>query len=320
MLRRSLLAMPALLLPVAAQAQRGQAAPQPAEARPLPVVASFTILADIARQVGGERVAVRAIAGPDADAHHFQPRPSAAAALRGAAVVIRNGLGFDGWMDRMTRSANWRGPTVTATEGIAPRMVEGGHSHGHGHSHGRAGRPAPDPHCWQDLAHGRSYARTIAAGLAAADPQGAAHYAERAAAYDARLAALDAEVRAAIATVPETRRIVVTSHDAFGYFEIAYGVRFLAPAGVSTTAEPSAQQVARLIRLIRERNVTALFMENMSNPATLRRIAAETGVAIGGRLYADSLSGPDGPTPSYEAMFRHNLALLVPAMRGGGPA
>jgi zinc/manganese transport system substrate-binding protein len=193
-------------------------------------------------------------------------------------------------------------------------MVVGGHSHGH--SHGRPGQPAPDPHCWQDLALGRRYVANIAAGLSAADPEGATHYAARAGAYDARLAALDAEVRAAIATVPEARRIVVTSHDAFGYFGAAYGVRFLAPAGVSTTAEPSAQQVARLIRLIREQNVTALFMENMANPANLRRIAAETGVAIGGRLYADSLSPPDGPAPTYEAMFRHNLALLVPAMRG----
>jgi zinc/manganese transport system substrate-binding protein len=303
--RRSLLALPALLLPLTARAQ----------AAPLEVVASFTILGDMARQVGGERVVVRTIAGPDVDVHHFQPRPSDAAALRGAAVLIRNGLGFDGWVDRMARSANWRGRTVTATEGISPRMVTGGHSHGH--SHGRPGQPAPDPHAWQDLAHGRRYVATIAAGLSAADPAGAAHYAARAAAYDARLAALDAEIRAAIATVPEARRVVVTSHDAFGYFGAAYGVRFLSPAGVSTTAEPSAQQVARLIRLIREQNVTALFMENMSNPANLRRISAETGVAIGGRLYADSLSGPDGPAPSYEAMFRHNIALLVPAMRGG---
>ncbi|MFN6954249.1 MAG: metal ABC transporter solute-binding protein, Zn/Mn family [Acetobacteraceae bacterium] len=302
--RRSLLALPALLLPGTLRAQTAA----------LPVVASFTILADMAREIGGERVAVRAIAGPDADAHHFQPRPSDAAALRGAAVLIRNGLGFDGWADRMARAANWRGRTVTATEGITPRMVVGGHAHGH--SHGRPGQPSPDPHAWQDLSLGRRYAAAIAAGLSAADGDGAAYYAARAAAYDARLAALDAEVRAAIGTVPEARRVVVTSHDAFGYFGAAYGVRFLAPAGVSTTAEPSAQQVARLIRLIREQDVTALFMENMANPANLRRIAAETGVAIGGRLYADSLSPPDGPAPTYEAMFRHNVGLLVPAMRG----
>jgi zinc/manganese transport system substrate-binding protein len=304
MRRRSLLALPALLLPLSARAQ----------ATRLPVVASFTILADITAQLGGERVEIRTVAGPDADAHHFQPRPSDAVALRGAAVLIRNGLGFDGWIDRMARSANWRGRTITATEGITPRMVEGGHSHGH--SHGTPGRPAPDPHCWQDVAHARSYARTIAAGLAAADPDAAEHYATRAAAYDARLAALDAWVRQQLGTVPEPRRIVVTSHDAFGYFGAAYGVRFLAPAGISTRAEPSAQQVARLIRLIREQSVTALFMENMSNPATLRRIAAETGVAIGGRLYADSLSHPDGAAPTYEAMVRHNVGLLVPAMRG----
>jgi zinc/manganese transport system substrate-binding protein len=174
----------------------------------------------------------------------------------------------------------------------------------------------PDPHAWQDLRHGQAYVRAIAAALAAADPDGAALYAAHAEAYLARLAALDAWVRAQIATVPEARRRVVTSHDAFGYFGDAYGITFLSPQGVSTEAEPSAAQVARLIRQIREEGITAVFLENMSNPATLRRLAAEAGVAIGGRLYADALSPPDGPAPSYEAMFRHNVGLLVPAMRG----
>jgi zinc/manganese transport system substrate-binding protein len=181
---------------------------------------------------------------------------------------------------------------------------------GHGHSHGQ------DPHAWQDLNHGRAYVRTIAAALAAADPAGAEDYRSRATAYDARLAALDGWVRAQIASVPEARRKVVTSHDAFGYFAAAYGVQFLAPQGVSTESEPSAAQVGRLVRLLKQQGITALFLENMANPATLKRLAAEAGVTVSGQLYADALSGPGGPAPDYEAMFRHNVGLLVPAMRG----
>jgi len=315
MQRRAVFAVPALLL----------ARPAHAQAR-VPVVASFSILGDMTATIGGDRIELRTIAGPDADAHGFQPRPSDAVALRGARLVIRNGLGFDAWIDRMLRAANHRGTVVTATEGIAPRMMEGHHHHGHGHDHGAGRRQqhsvgprrVPDPHAWQDLRHGQAYVRTIAAALAAADPDGAAAYRANAEGYVARLAALDAWVRAQVATVPEPRRRVVTSHDAFGYLGDAYGIAFLAPQGVSTEAEPSAQQVARLIRQIRDERITAVFMENMANPATLRRVAAEAGVTVGGRLYADALSPPDGPAPSYEAMFRHNLGLLVPAMRGAG--
>jgi zinc/manganese transport system substrate-binding protein len=308
------LALPALLLarPAAAQAPG-----------PLAVVASFSILGDMTARIGGDRIALRVIAGPDVDAHGFQPRPSDVAALRNARVVIRNGLGFDGWMDRLVRSAGFRGPVVTATEGITPRaMAAHSHAHDHGgagrrHSHSVGPRTVPDPHAWQDLRLGQGYVRTIAAALVAADPAGEATYRTNADAFAARLATLDGWVRSQVASVPEARRKVVTSHDAFGYLGAAYGIEFLAPQGVSTESEPSAAEVARLIRQIRDQRITAVFMENMANPATLRRVAAEAGVAVGGRLYADALSGPTGPAPDYEAMFRHNLGLLVPAMRGG---
>jgi zinc/manganese transport system substrate-binding protein len=316
MLRRALLALPALLPAAALRAQ---------PAARLPVVASFSILGDMAATIGGTRIDLRTIAGADADAHGFQPRPSDAAALRGARLVIRNGLGFDGWIDRMLRAANHRGTVVTATEGITPRLMEA-HHHGHAHAHDSGAgrrqqhsvgpRRVPDPHAWQDLRHGQAYVRTIAAALAAADPDGATTYRANAEAYLARLATLDAWVRAQVAAVPEPRRRVVTSHDAFGYLGDAYGIAFLSPQGVSTEAEPTAAQVARLIRQIKAENITAIFMENMANPATLRRLAAEAGVTIGGRLYADALSPANGPAATYEAMFRHNVGLLVPAMRG----
>jgi zinc/manganese transport system substrate-binding protein len=311
--RRSLLALPTLLLGGRAIAQ----------AAPMPVVASFSILGDMTARIGGDRIALRVIAGPDVDSHGFQPRPSDVAALRDARVVVRNGLGFDGWMDRLVRSAGFRGPVATATDGISPRSMA---AHAHNHSHGGAERrqahsvgprTVPDPHAWQDLRRGQAYLRNIATALAAADPAGEAQYRANAEAFAARLATLDDWVRAQVSAVPEPRRVVVTSHDAFGYFGAAYGIRFLAPQGVSTESEPSAAEVARLIRQIRDQRITAVFMENMANPATLRRVATEASVTVGGRLYADALSGPTGPAPSYEAMFRHNVGLLVPAMRGG---
>jgi zinc/manganese transport system substrate-binding protein len=306
------LAMPALR-PNAAAAQGGPR-----------VVASFSILGDMIGQIAGDRVQLRTIAGPNADAHGFQPRPSDAEALRGAALVVRNGLGFDGWMDRMIRAANYRGPVATATEGVVARSMP---AHAHGHSHGQGGaerrqqhsvspRMVPDPHAWQDPRLGALYARNIARALAAADPANAAAHQAAGEAYATRIEALDGWIRTQLAGVPEARRVVVTSHDAFGYFGAAYGIRFLAPQGVSTEGEPSAQQVAALIRQIRAEGTTAVFLENMGNPATLERLAREAGVRVRGRLYADALSEPNGVAPTYEAMFRHNVGLLAPAMRG----
>ena len=284
------------------------ALPFPAAAQPKPVaVASFSILADLLREAAGERMDLRVIAGPDVDAHHFQTRPSHAEAVRSAQIVVRNGAGFDGWFNRLLSSTGFRGVTVTATEGITLRRAgpTPGHSHG-----------SQDPHAWQDVRLAIAYVRNIEAGLIRADAAGEGHYRALTAAFVARLEALDGWVRAEIARVPEARRVIVTSHDAFAYFGAAYGVRFRAPQGVATNAEPSAQQVAGLIRQIRAENITAVFIENMANPATLRRLAEEAGVRIRGRLYADALSSPDGPAATYEAMVRHNLGLMVPAMLG----
>jgi zinc/manganese transport system substrate-binding protein len=297
--RRALLAAPGLLL----------TGPALAQARPV-AVASFSILGDLLRQVAGERMELRVIAGPDVDAHHFQPRPSHAEAVRGARLVLRNGAGFDNWFNRLIASTGFAGVNVLATEGITLRRAASNHNHG-GHNHG-----SQDPHAWQDARLAIGYIRNIEAGLARADAAGAAAYREAAAAAIARLEALDAWVRAEIARVPEVRRIVITSHDAFAYFGAAYGVRFLAPQGVGLQSEPSAQQVANLIRQIRAQNITAVFMENMANPATLRRLAEEAGVTVRGRLYADALSAPDGPAATYEAMMRHNVTLMVAAMQG----
>jgi zinc/manganese transport system substrate-binding protein len=269
-------------------------------------VASFTVLHDFLREVAGERMEARVIAGPDADAHHFQTRPSHAEIVRTARLAVRNGAGFDGWFNRLLGSTNFRGVSVVATEGMTLLRAQPKPGHNHGSN---------DPHVWQDVRLAQQMVARVEAGLIRADAPGEAEYRARAAAYAARLAALDGWVRAEIARVPEARRVVVTSHDAFAYFGQAYGVRFLAPQGVGNT-EPSAQQVATLIRQIRAQNITAVFIENMSNPATLERLAREAGVTVRGRLYADALSAADGPAANYEAMMRHNVGLMVRAMAG----
>jgi zinc/manganese transport system substrate-binding protein len=249
------------------------------------------------------------LAGPDTDAHAFQPRPSDAEAVRGAAVVVRNGLGFEPWLDRLLRSAGHRGIVVTASEGVPP--IPAAPARHHGHATGE-----PDPHAWQDVGRARLYAARIGEGLAEADAPRAAAWREAAAAYDGRLEALDRHVRERIAAVPPERRIVVTSHDSFGYFGAAYGVRFLAPQGIGAGAQPSAAQVAALVRQIRAERVSAVFLDGPGSQAVMERLAAEAGVRPRGRLYADTLSAPDGPAPSYEAMQRHNAALLAAGMRG----
>lgn len=285
-----------------AGAALGLAARGAAAADPPVVVASFSILGDMIRQLAGDRVVLRVLAGPETDAHLFQPRPSDAGAIQGAALVVRNGLGFEPWLDRLLRSTGYRGAVVTATAGIAARRESPGR-----HAHGPA---AADPHAWQDVRLARSYATAIADGLRGLLPEAAVE----AAAYDARLVALDAWVRERIALVPEARRVIVTSHDAFGYFAAAYGVRVLAPQGIAPDAQPSAAQVAALIRQIRAERVSAVFLEGTGSQAVMERLARDAGVALRGRLYADTLSPPDGPAPGYEAMVRHNLGLLVPAM------
>ncbi|RAI57545.1 metal ABC transporter solute-binding protein, Zn/Mn family [Roseicella frigidaeris] len=280
-----------------------------AEARPR-IVASFSILGDMARQLGGGDLPLQVLAGPGTDPHLFQPRPSEAEAIRGAGLVIRNGLGFEPWLDRLLAATRHAGPLVTAAEGIAPlRAAPTGHAAGHG-------AEAPDPHAWQDARLAGAYARTIAAGLRQADPARAAAIGAAEADYLARLAGLDAWVRETLGAIPAARRVILTSHAAFGYFAAAYGVRVLAPQGLSPEAQPSAAQVAALIRQVRAEGIAAVFLEGQGSQAVMERLAADAGVRPRGRLYADSLSPPDGPAPTYEAMMRHNVGLMAVAMRG----
>jgi zinc/manganese transport system substrate-binding protein len=293
---RSLAAICLVLLYPAAKAAAGGV--------PIRVVVSFSILADIVQEIGGRDVAVTSLIGPDSDAHAFEPRPDQARLLSRARLFIVNGLGLEGWLLRLTGSAQYRGPVIVATEGITPiTTTETG-----------AVAPAPDPHAWQDPRNAVIYAENIARALAAADPPRAANYQHRLREYRAKLDMLDRHVRAELAAIPTEKRRVITSHDAFAYYGKAYGVMFLAPEGLSTDSEPSAKVVAELIRQIRRERIKALFVENISDPRLVEEIAREAGTAPGPPLYSDALSGPNGPAPTYIGMIEYNTATLKAGM------
>ncbi|AOB33979.1 ABC transporter substrate-binding protein [Bordetella sp. H567] len=300
--------------PLARAADAPDAAP---DAAPLHVVASFSILGDMVRQIGGGDVKVDTLVGPDGDAHEYEPTPADARALSAAQLLVVNGLNFETWMSHLVKTANFRGVTVVASEGVRPRDFGGddiggqaGGDAGHG---ARAARV--DPHAWQDLANGVLYARNIGAALAEADPPHADAYRQRTDAYVARMQALDQRVRQAFAGLPPERRRVVTSHDAFGYFGQAYGVTFISTMGVSTDAEPSAADVARIIDQVKREKVPAVFLENVSNPRLGQRIAHETGARLGGTLYSDALAKPGLPAATYLGMFEWNLSAFMAALK-----
>ncbi|GMG85488.1 metal ABC transporter substrate-binding protein [Paralimibaculum aggregatum] len=321
----------------------------PASARandPIPVVATFSILGDMVARIGGEHVALTTLVGPNGDTHVFQPTPADAQAVADAKILFVNGLEFEGWLDRLVDASGFQGTRVVATDGIEPIPFDaGGHDehehdergendvhaeseHGHGddrgEDHGEERAEADgrdhhdhgvfDPHAWQSLRNAAIYAANIAKALAEADPQNAAAYEQNRAAYVAEIEALDAEIRTTLAALPADRRTIVTSHDAFQYFGHDYGLTFLAPQGLSTESEASAKDVARLIERIRKEKISAVFVENITDRRLLEQIARETGASIGGTLYPGALSGPDGPSPTYLDMMRHNAATLAQAL------
>lgn len=271
---------------------------------PIDVVATFSILGDMVRQVGGDRVRVTTLVGPDGDAHVYRPTPADARAVAGTRLLVINGLGFEGWIDRLTEASGYKGRIVTATAGVEPRRMADND------------RNEIDPHAWQSLANARIYVRNIADGLAAIDPAGADIYRSNAARYMEEIDAVDAQVREAVGSLPAARRKVVTSHDAFGYLAAAYGIEFHAPVGFSTEAEASAGDVARLIRQINRENIPAVFVDNISDRRLLDQIVRETGARIGGTLYSDALSKEDGPAGTHLGMMLHNIRTLVAALGG----
>jgi zinc/manganese transport system substrate-binding protein len=279
------------------------------------VVASFSILGDLVKNVGGDRVEVVTLVAPNGDAHVYQPTPAAARAVGRARLVVVNGLGFEGWMDRLVQTSGYQGPVVVATRGIKPREMtrEEKEAHEHGARHG----PKIDPHAWQDLGNGIIYVDNIARGLAAADPAGAGVYQANAAAYKAKLLALNRWVQSEFAAIPRAKRRLITSHDSLGYLGAAYDLTIISPMGFTTESEASAGDIARLIKLIRKEKITAVFIENVTDPRLLQQVTRESGATLGGELYSDALSKPGDAAPTYIAMFKNNVTKIVAAMRQG---
>jgi zinc/manganese transport system substrate-binding protein len=281
-------------------------------AEPVGVIASFSILGDLVARVGGEHVTVTTLVGPNGDAHVYEPTPADARNTAAAELVIVNGLGFEGWLDRLVQASGYKGTVAVASTGVEPiAMGEEEHKEAGDHHH-----EGVDPHAWQSVANTEIYVKNIAEALCASDAADCSAFRASAAAYTDELKALDAQIKAGFARIPDERRKVITSHDAFGYFAKTYGIEVLAPQGVSTESEASAADVANLIRQIRAEGVTALFVENISDPRLIEQIARETGARPGGELYSDALSGPDGPAPTYVEMMRHNAGLMQAAMQG----
>jgi zinc/manganese transport system substrate-binding protein len=276
-------------------------------AAPLRVVASFSILADMAAQIGRGLVTVDTLVGPDQDVHVFEPRPRDLRQVMAAGVLLRNGLGLEGWMERLTTAAGFAGQVVIAAAQVTPRRMQE-----------QGGAETIDPHAWQDPRNAVLYARAIADGLAAADPANAGHYAAGARQFIAAIEAADTWAAGLYAAIPPAARRIITTHDAFGYYGARYGIEFLAAEGISTDSEPSAKTIAALVAQIRRENIHALFLENMTNDRLATMLARETGAVIGGTVYADALSVPGGPAATYQAMLRHNGTLFAKAMLGNG--
>ncbi|PAQ02611.1 zinc ABC transporter substrate-binding protein [Mesorhizobium mediterraneum] len=302
-----------------------------AAAENLKVVASFSIIADFARNVGGDRVDIIALVGPNGDAHVYEPKPADAAAVGSADVVLVNGLQFEGFLQRLVEASATKAPIVELTKGgEVLRNTEEEHHHDHdnaakgeeghaaeaeeGHEEPHHHHGESDPHAWQSVHNAEVYVKNIANAFCAADAAGCDTYRANAESYGEQIEALEEEIKAAVAEIPEGKRTIITSHDAFGYFEHEYGIKFLAPEGISTESEASAADVAALIKQIRQDKASAIFVENVTNPRLIEQIASETGLKVGGELYSDALSGENGPAATYIEMMRHNITTIKGAI------
>ncbi|MRG65274.1 metal ABC transporter substrate-binding protein [Rhizobium pusense] len=317
-----------------------------ASAAELKVVASFSIIADFAKNVGGDRVEITTLVGPDGDAHVYEPRPADAVAVSKADVVLVNGLEFEGFLKRLIETSGTKAPIVELTKGVEPlrlsdepaghahpeaeeeeahnhKAEEAGHKHetadAHDHDHGHEGHHHHgeyDPHAWQSIKNAQIYVKNIAGAFCKADKPGCATYTANSDAYVAKLATLNEKVKTEIAAIPPEKRVIITSHDAFGYFEHAYGLNFLAPEGISTESEASAADVAKLVDQVRHDKASAIFVENITDKRLIDQIASETGLKIGGTLYSDALSTADGPAATYIDMVNHNIETISAAVLG----
>ena len=272
-------------------------------AKTVNAVASFTVLGDIVKEVGGSHVNVKSLVGPNGDPHTFEPTPKDSQELNQADVVFVSGLGLEGWLDRLVKASGYKGHPVVASAGISTRkMVDDGET-------------ITDPHAWNSMANGVVYATNVMNALIKADPEDAADIRKSGERYIQQLQQLDSWAKQSFAAIPVEKRKVLTSHDAFGYFGQRYGVEFKAPVGFSTEAEASASDVAGLIKQLKAEHINTYFMENQTDPRLVKQIASETGAQAGGELYPEALSEANGPASTYVAAFKHNVELMLASMK-----
>ncbi len=286
----------------------------PVAERPVRVVATTSLIADLAREVGGDRVEVEGLMGPGVDPHLYRPRESDVARLVGADIVLYNGLELEGKMGEVLEQVEGRGiiaePVAEVIgEGslLAPPEFSG----------------AFDPHVWMDVALWRRVSTAVADALIALDPTHAETYLANAEAYQARLTALDAWVREQVATVPDDKRVIVTAHDAFNYFGRAYGFEVRGLQGLSTATEAGTADVRDLAAYVAEQRIPALFVETSVSPRNIQAVLQAVQsrgfeVVIGGNLFSDALGDPGTPEGTYEGMIRHNVSTIVGALGGDG--
>lgn len=287
-------------------------------AEKLRVATLTSVLADLARNVGGDHVEVFNLIPPGADAHTFQLTAGDIREITGSRVILASGLGFESFL-RDLQSSVGPGPAfVVIGDTITPIFsaeADGHTDHDHHHHPGESNSDGeiPDPHWWHSVSNVQIAANVIRDAFIKADPANEAAYAANTAAYQARLTALAKELRLTIAALPRDRRVLVTSHDALGYFARDYGFEIHPVAGVSSTDQPSSRKIRDLIEQVRIDNVKAIFSENIENPKILSEITRETGAKLGGILYADGLGTTEADT--YESMMRHNAQTIVNALQ-----
>ena len=291
------------------------------------IVVSFSILEDLVSVIGGKRVHVTSLVRRNMDSHMFQPTPRQAKIVASADLVIMNGLGFEGWMERLVKASGYKGKTIVATDNIPKLKFEDDHDdhddhkkddHGHkkdhddhhGHGHGEW-----DPHVWLSVPKMKIYVTNVAEAMSRMDPSSKTYYMKNLKKYISDLNNLDKFIRRSINSIPKKDRVVITSHEAFGHLSNEYGIEFLAPQGLSTETRASASKIASIVRFIKKHSVKAVFPENITDNRLIEQISKQTKIKIGASLYSDALSEKNGPAGTYLNYMRYNVNTIVNALK-----
>jgi zinc/manganese transport system substrate-binding protein len=275
------------------------------------VVATFSVIGDMVANIAGDHVDLTTIVGPDGDTEEYEPTAGDVPKMAGARLLFMNGLNddFEPWLDQLSKQAKFAGTKVIVTRGVKALTADDEHPNG-----GKPKAVILDQHAWMNPRNGLIYVRNITDALVRADPANADDYRTRSAAYTQELRALDGWAHAEMDAVPVAKRRALASHDSLQYFANAFGITMISVNGWTNKSEPSAADLARLTDQIRREHVKALFLDSITDPKAMERISKETGAVIGGTLFGDALSGPDGEAGTYIALIRHDVTTVKAGM------